>query len=111
MIESYLGDVLKTQRFQEAGLLRVQDFFLNIRTAVFCSSILLHFLRVIGGGFVGVGGGFVELQGGAKGERFVAAIADEPVELADTATKVCLAPDLKGKRAGLIPTLKTDGTT
>lgn len=38
----------------------------------------------------------MEVQGGAKGERLVAAIADEPMELTDAATKVCLAPNLEG---------------
>lgn len=103
--KAYFRNVLKTQDFQEAGLLRGQVFFLVILTvvltAVFCSSILcldLHFLCVSGGRFVRVGGGFMEFQGRAKGERLVAAIADEPMELTDTATKICLTPDLEVKK-------------
>lgn len=96
----------KSQPFQEAGLLRGQGFFFNVPAvaldAVFCSSILrlvLGVLRVsIGGGFVRVGGGFMEVQSGAEGECLVAAVTDKPMELADTATKVCLTPDLEGRR-------------
>lgn len=40
----------------------------------------------------------MEVQGRAKGERLVAELADEPVEFADAASEVCLAPDLIGRK-------------
>lgn len=40
----------------------------------------------------------MQVQGRAKGERFVTAIADEAMELADAATKVRLTPDLEAER-------------
>lgn len=100
--------MLKTQTFQEAGLLR-EDFCLDFLTvlldAVLCSFILRLSLRFLcvggGGGFVRVGGGLVEVQGRAQGESLVAAVADEPVELADAPAEVCLTPDLSGRRAPL----------
>lgn len=95
--------MLKTQPFQEAGLLHRQDFF-NILTlvlhVVFCSSIFcltLHLLCVSGAEFVRVGGGFVQVQGRVKGERLVTAITDKAMELTDAATKVGLTPDLEAE--------------
>lgn len=53
--------------------------------------------------------GFMQVQGGAKGERLVTAIADKPMKLTDTATKVRLTPDLEGKaRVDEILTIKME---
>lgn len=84
--------MLKTQPFQEAGLLQGQDLFI-VLTVISCGSVLHRFLS----GSVRVGRGFVQVQGRAEGERFVAALADEAMELADAATKVGLAPDLEAE--------------
>ena len=42
-----------------------------------------------------VGDGFMEVEGRAEGERLVAAVTDESVELTDAATEVGLAPHLE----------------
>lgn len=94
----HLRNVPKAQPFQEVGLFCGQGRVVVLN--LFCSSfaILLYFLLCVlcvsGDGFVGVGVGFMEVQGRAKGERLVAELADKPVELADTASEVCLTPDL-----------------
>lgn len=94
----HLGNVLKAQRLQEAGLLRGQDFLLSILTVALSSSGLFGLLLGAGGrGFVRVGNGFMEVQSRTKRERLIAAVADEPVEFTDATTKVCLTPDLTTK--------------
>lgn len=49
----------------------------------------------------------MEVQGRAKGERLIATIADKPVEFADAATKVGLAPNLNRTRE-FVKTLKAN---
>lgn len=95
----HLGNVLKAQRLEEAGLLRGQDFLLSILTVALSSSGLFGLLLGAGGrGFVRVGNGFMEVQSRTKRERLIAAVADEPVEFTDATTKVCLTPDLTTKK-------------
>ncbi len=40
----------------------------------------------------------MQVQGRAERESLVTAITDEPVELADAATEICLTPHLSGKK-------------
>lgn len=67
--QTYLRNVLKTQPFQEVGLLCRQGFLvcvlLVVLNLVLCRtfSFLLRLLRAGGGAFVGVRVGFMEVQG------------------------------------------------
>lgn len=71
--QTYLRNVLKTQPFQEVGLLCRQGFLvcvllvvLNLvlcRTFSFLLRLLCGILRAGGGAFVGVRVGFMEVQG------------------------------------------------
>lgn len=99
--EVHLGNMLKSQTFQEAGLLWGQvwcDILILLTSILLLLHLLfffLHLLDVAAGGLVRVGAALVEVQGRPQRECFVTTIADKTMKLADAPTKVCLAPDLQ----------------